>query len=235
MRANEESVREGAGAPAFEVERVRRDFPILQRPVNGRSLVYLDTAASAQKPRAVLDEMTRFMSEDYANIHRGVYALSQRSTALYDAAREKVARFIHAGDAREIVFVRNATGGAPLHATVDGPLGAPQHDARVDRPLHHEGGYRRARHVSARDAIASGRPPDAPGNSRERRASSEPPNVSAERDPVEPPLDLALSISMRSIACSRGDLDGCPRAYQYPLHDRGVLAPLASDEADQHG
>ncbi|MDC0742837.1 cysteine desulfurase [Polyangium mundeleinium] len=117
MRANEEGVREKAGAPAFEVERVRRDFPILQRPVNGRPLVYLDTAASAQKPRAVLDEMTRFMSEDYANIHRGVYALSQRSTALYDAARQKVARFIHAGDAREIVFVRNATEGINLVAS----------------------------------------------------------------------------------------------------------------------
>ncbi|TKC98749.1 cysteine desulfurase [Polyangium fumosum] len=117
MRANEEIVRERAGAPAFEVERVRRDFPILQRPVNGRPLVYLDTAASAQKPRAVLDEMTRFMSEDYANIHRGVYALSQRSTALYDAARQTVARFIHAGDAREIVFVRNATEGINLVAS----------------------------------------------------------------------------------------------------------------------
>ncbi|MDI1484180.1 cysteine desulfurase [Polyangium sp. y55x31] len=117
MGANEEIVREAAGASAFEVERVRRDFPILERPMNGQPLVYLDTAASAQKPRAVLDEMTRFMSEDYANTHRGVYALSQRSTALYDAAREKVARFIHAGDAREIVFVRNATEGINLVAS----------------------------------------------------------------------------------------------------------------------
>ncbi|MRG97485.1 cysteine desulfurase [Polyangium spumosum] len=109
--------RERAGGAAVEVERVRRDFPILQRPVDGRPLVYLDTASSAQKPRAVLDEMTRFMSEDYANVHHGVYALSQRSTALHDAAREKVARFLHAGDPREIVFVRNATEGINLVAS----------------------------------------------------------------------------------------------------------------------
>ncbi|AUX25652.1 cysteine desulfurase [Sorangium cellulosum] len=117
MRAIEEIVPERADTPTLQVERVRRDFPILQRPMNGRPLVYLDSAASAQKPQAVLDEMTRFMREDYANIHRGVYALSQRATALYDAAREKVARFIHAADAREIVFVRNATEGINLVAS----------------------------------------------------------------------------------------------------------------------
>lgn len=117
MTASESIAREGGGASAFEVERVRRDFPILERPMNGKPLVYLDSAASAQKPRAVLDEMTRFMCEDYANIHRGGYALSQRATALYDAAREKVARFVHGADAREIVFVRNATEGINLVAS----------------------------------------------------------------------------------------------------------------------
>jgi cysteine desulfurase/selenocysteine lyase len=93
----------------YDVERVRADFPILSRKVHGRPLVYLDSAASAQKPRAVIDAMTRFMEEDYANIHRGVHFLSQRSTDAFENARAKVARFLNAAKADEIVFTRNAT------------------------------------------------------------------------------------------------------------------------------
>ena len=77
--------------------------------MNDRPLVYLDTAASAQKPRAVIDTLKRFYEQDYANIHRGVYDLSQRATAADDAARRKVQRFVNAADWREIVFTRNAT------------------------------------------------------------------------------------------------------------------------------
>ena len=93
----------------YDVARVRRDFPILATEMNGRPLVYLDTAASAQKPRAVIDTLKRFYEQDYANIHRGVYDLSQRATAADDAARRKVQRFVNAADWREIVFTRNAT------------------------------------------------------------------------------------------------------------------------------
>src|ERR1700722_4331473 len=93
----------------FDVERARADFPILSRKVHGKPLVYLDSAASAQKPRAVIDTMTRFMEEDYANIHRGVHFLSQRSTDAFEAARAKVARFLNAAKADEIIFTRNAT------------------------------------------------------------------------------------------------------------------------------
>jgi cysteine desulfurase/selenocysteine lyase len=96
-------------ANGFDVERVRRDFPILGTRMHGRPLVYLDSAASTQKPRQVLDTLTGFYERDYANIHRGVYDLSQRATALHDAARRKVQRFIGAADWREIVFTRNAT------------------------------------------------------------------------------------------------------------------------------
>jgi cysteine desulfurase/selenocysteine lyase len=94
---------------SFDVERARADFPILSRTVHGRPLVYLDSAASAQKPRAVIDCMTRFYEEDYANIHRGVHYLSQRATDAFESARAKVARFINAEKADEIVFTRNAT------------------------------------------------------------------------------------------------------------------------------
>jgi cysteine desulfurase/selenocysteine lyase len=93
----------------FDVERVRADFPILSRKVHGKPLVYLDSAASAQKPRSVIDVMSRFYEEDYANIHRGVHFLSQRATDAFEAARAKIARFINAEKADEIVFTRNAT------------------------------------------------------------------------------------------------------------------------------
>jgi cysteine desulfurase/selenocysteine lyase len=93
----------------FDVERARADFPILSRLVHGKPLVYLDSAASAQKPRIVIDAMTRFYEEDYANIHRGVHFLSQRATDAYEGARAKVARFINAAKADEIIFTRNAT------------------------------------------------------------------------------------------------------------------------------
>jgi cysteine desulfurase/selenocysteine lyase len=91
---------------ALDPRRVRRDFPIFER---NPGLVFLDSGASAQKPAAVIDGVAEFYRRDYANVHRGVYRLSARSTELYEEAREKVRRFLNAADAREIVFVRNAT------------------------------------------------------------------------------------------------------------------------------
>ena len=99
----------------FDVERVRADFPILSRTVHdrkgkpGKPLVYLDSAASAQKPRQVIDAMTRFLEEDYSNIHRGVHFLSQTATDQFEEARRKVARFLNAPSERNIVFTRSAT------------------------------------------------------------------------------------------------------------------------------
>jgi cysteine desulfurase / selenocysteine lyase len=91
------------------IERIRQDFSILSKKVHGKRLAYLDTAASAQKPDPVLEAMSRFQREDYANIHRGVYALSQTATDRFEAARARVARFLNAASADEIVFTRNAT------------------------------------------------------------------------------------------------------------------------------
>jgi cysteine desulfurase/selenocysteine lyase len=93
----------------FDVERVRKDFPILARSMRGKPLVYLDSAASAQKPRQVVEAVASFYETSYANIHRGVYELSETATRLHDEARLKVARFLGAPDPREVVFVRNAT------------------------------------------------------------------------------------------------------------------------------
>jgi cysteine desulfurase/selenocysteine lyase len=93
----------------FDVKRIREDFPILSRTMRGRPLVFLDSAASAQKPRAVLDAITDLYSNHYANIHRGLYELSETATRLHEQARAKVQALLHAADSREIVFTRNAT------------------------------------------------------------------------------------------------------------------------------
>jgi len=93
---------------AFDVEAVRAQFPILSRQVNGKPLVYLDSAASAQKPRAVIDAMTAVMEGSYANVHRGLHTLANETTDAYEAARKSVARFINAGE-DEIVFTKGGT------------------------------------------------------------------------------------------------------------------------------
>jgi cysteine desulfurase/selenocysteine lyase len=98
-----------APARRFEVARVRADFPILRRDVRGRPLVYLDNAATTQKPQAVLDTLRDYYTDLNANVHRGVHLLSELATEAYDRARETVRAFFNAGSTREIVFTRNAT------------------------------------------------------------------------------------------------------------------------------
>ena len=91
------------------VQDLRRDFPALHQQVNGRPLAYLDNAATTQKPRAVIDAIVRFYEQDNSNVHRGLHALSMRATQAYEGARERVARFIGAADAAEVVFTRGTT------------------------------------------------------------------------------------------------------------------------------
>ncbi|MBL8893518.1 MAG: aminotransferase class V-fold PLP-dependent enzyme, partial [Rhizobiales bacterium] len=96
-------------APAFDVAAIRRDFPILSREVYGKPLVYLDNAASAQKPRAVLDAVMKSYTEEYANVHRGLHFLSNAATQAYEDARESVRRFLNAPSKDQLIFTRNAT------------------------------------------------------------------------------------------------------------------------------
>jgi cysteine desulfurase/selenocysteine lyase len=103
-------------ATGWDVEKVRRDFPVLGREVNGKPLVYLDNAASAQVPRQVIDRMSRYLAEEHSNVHRGVHYLSQFATSEYEAAREKIRRFIGAKEAAECIFVRGCTEGLNLLA-----------------------------------------------------------------------------------------------------------------------
>lgn len=100
----------------WNIEKIRRDFPVLSREVNGKPLVYLDNGASSQVPQSVIDRTSKYLAEEHSNIHRGVHYLSQHATTAYEAAREKVKRFINAAEAKECIFVRGTTEGINLVA-----------------------------------------------------------------------------------------------------------------------
>ena len=126
---------------AFDVEQVRSQFPILSTQVNGKPLVYLDNAATTQKPRAVIDSQVRYYETLNANVHRGVHTLSQRATDAFEGAREAVRHFLNAADAREIVFTRGTTEAINLVAQSYGRtflkagdeilIGAAEHHANI--------------------------------------------------------------------------------------------------------
>ena len=103
-----------ATGAAWDVERIRADFPVLRQKVNGKPLVYLDNGASSQVPQVVIDRGSLYLEQEHSNIHRGVHYLSQKATTAYEGAREKVKRFINAREAKECIFVRGTTEGINL-------------------------------------------------------------------------------------------------------------------------
>jgi cysteine desulfurase/selenocysteine lyase len=124
--------------PSIDVERIRQDFPLLQQRIRGKPLVYLDNAATSQKPQSVIDAVTRFYASENANIHRGVHYLSERATDAYDQVREKVARFLNARSSREIIFTRGTTEGINLVAQSYGrPTLKPGDDIVITAMEHH--------------------------------------------------------------------------------------------------
>jgi cysteine desulfurase/selenocysteine lyase len=125
------------GNGAYDVEKVRADFPILSRTVYGKPLIYLDNAASAQKPRVVLDRIQHAYSEEYANVHRGLHFLSNLSTEAYEDARETVRRFLNAPSADEIIFTRSSTEGINLIAQSFGGMRIGEGDEIVLSILEH--------------------------------------------------------------------------------------------------
>ncbi len=128
-------------ARAYDVAKIRADFPILARRLYGKPLVYLDNAATSQKPLAVLEAMDRVYRETNANTHRGVYLLAEETTALLEGAREKVARFVDAGDPAECVFVRNATEAMNLVAYSWGGANVKAGDLVVGTVLEHHSNF----------------------------------------------------------------------------------------------
>ena len=111
---------------AFDVEAIRREFPILSQEVYGKPLVYLDNAASAQKPRAVIDRMVETMETGYANVHRGLHHMANVATEGFEEARETCREFLNAESADEIVFTRNATAAYNLVANAFGQMEGPE-------------------------------------------------------------------------------------------------------------
>ena len=124
-------------ATSLDVTAIRKDFPILGQQVHGKPLVYLDNAATSQKPKCVIEALTRFYQMDNANIHRGVHQLSERSTQSYEAARGKVQRFLNAANTREIIFVRGATEGINLVAQTYGRTHVSAGDEIVISAMEH--------------------------------------------------------------------------------------------------
>ncbi len=130
-----------ATAVDYDVDGIRRDFPILAREVHGRPLVYLDNASSAQKPRAVIDTERAVYEEEYANVHRGLYWLSERATDRFEGAREKVRRFINAAHGREVIFTRNATEAINLVAATWGRTFLEAGDEIVISEMEHHANF----------------------------------------------------------------------------------------------
>ena len=122
---------------SFDVASARAQFPILQRQVNGKPLVYLDSAASAQKPRAVIEAMTWAMENAYANVHRGLHTLANETTDAYEAARESVRRLLNAATASEIVFTKSATEAINLVASSFGRMLGPGDEIVLSEMEHH--------------------------------------------------------------------------------------------------
>ena len=122
---------------SFNVEAIRAEFPILRRQVHGKPLVYLDNAATAQKPQAVIDSLSRYYEQENANIHRGVHYLSERATEEYEAARRTIQYFLNAADASEIIFVRGATEGINLVAQTYGRANVGRDDEVLISAMEH--------------------------------------------------------------------------------------------------
>src|SRR5512136_128257 len=121
----------------LDVRAVRADFPILDRPVHGKKLVFLDSAASSQKPRQVIEVMNDYYRRSHANVHRGVHTLSEEATDLYEAARKKVSKFIGAKSSREVIWTRNATEAINLVAYSWGRANVHRGDEIITTEMEH--------------------------------------------------------------------------------------------------
>jgi cysteine desulfurase / selenocysteine lyase len=136
--------------PALDAHRVRADFPIFEQHFHGKPLAFLDSAASAQKPRQMLDAMTEFYETSYANVHRGVYELAERATAGLEGAREKVRALLNAPAAREVIFVRNATEAINLVAYAWGRTNLGPGDLVLVTELEHHSNFVPWQYVAGR-------------------------------------------------------------------------------------
>ncbi|MFN8470737.1 MAG: cysteine desulfurase [Anaerolineae bacterium] len=131
----------GIGIDTLDVKRIREDFPVLQRIVNGHPLVYLDSAATSQKPRVVIDAIDSYYRSYNANVHRGLHALSEEATEAYEGARKRIGRFINAHSFREIIFTRNATEAINLVAYSWGSANIQSGDEIIVTDMEHHSNF----------------------------------------------------------------------------------------------
>jgi cysteine desulfurase/selenocysteine lyase len=143
-----------ARTKTLDAHAVRADFPIFEQLIHGKPLAYLDSANSSQKPRQVIDAMTEFYETSYANVHRAVHVLGERATAGLEGAREKVRAFINAPEAREVIFVRNATEGLNLVAYAWGGANLGPGDAVVVTELEHHSNFVPWQYIAHRQGAA---------------------------------------------------------------------------------
>jgi len=139
-----------AETKTVDAHAVRADFPIFEQKIHGKPLAFLDSAASSQKPRQMLETMTTFYETSYANVHRGVYVLAERATAALEGSREKVRAFINAPDAREVIFVRNATEAINLVAYAWGMSNLGPGDVVIVSELEHHSNFVPWQYVAGR-------------------------------------------------------------------------------------
>jgi cysteine desulfurase/selenocysteine lyase len=140
--------------PALDAQRLRADFPIFEQQFHGKPLAFLDSAASSQKPRQMLDAMREFYETSYANVHRGVYQLAERATEALEGSREKVRALLNAPSAREVIFVRNATEAINLVAYAHGLATLGPGDVVVVTELEHHSNYVPWQYVARRTGAA---------------------------------------------------------------------------------
>ena len=124
-------------APEYDVDRIRQDFPALHQQVHGKQLVYLDNAATTQKPQSVIDRLAQYYAMENANIHRGIHYLSERATAEYEESRSKVQRLLNAREAHEIIFVRGTTEAINLVAATYGRSNLQEGDEVIISAMEH--------------------------------------------------------------------------------------------------
>jgi cysteine desulfurase/selenocysteine lyase len=139
-----------AGTKTLDAQAIRADFPIFEQLIHGKPLAFLDSAASSQKPRQMMEAMTTFYETSYANVHRGVYVLAERATAALEGSREKVRALINAPDAREIIFVRNATEAINLVAYAWGMSNLGPGDIVIVSELEHHSNFVPWQYVAGR-------------------------------------------------------------------------------------
>jgi cysteine desulfurase / selenocysteine lyase len=140
--------------PKLDAHKLRADFPIFEQEIRGKPLAYLDSAVSSHKPRQVLDKLRTFYETSYANVHRGVYTLSERATAEYESARDKIARFVNAPDSRELIFTHGATESLNLVAYAWGLDNLGPGDVVVVTELEHHSNFVPWQYIANRTGAA---------------------------------------------------------------------------------